>query len=152
MQLNHFQLQQCKIQAKTFALLYGQGFEPKEFVPAFMNSKTAAGLDAQYHRFQWSGEEYIAEEIVDECSLKKHDEPGVESAEAVFWAGYLYRYWHFVTGETSKEIYSQANFDVMMDVYPGFHALDPNLAIEDLKGCFNGTSSGTHGDRLTCSR
>ena len=135
MQLNHFQLQLCKIQAKVFALLYGQGYEPKEFVPAFMSSKVASGLDASFHRFQWAGEEYLVEEFVEETGLTKCACSDEESAEAVFWAGYLYRYWHFVTGESSKEIYRQAQFDVLMDVYPGFHALDPEVAVEDLKNC-----------------
>ena len=133
MQLDHFQLQQCKIQAKTFALLYGQGYEPLEFVPAFMDSKVAAGLDAAFHRFQWAGEEYLAVEVADEVGLLRRDGAGEESAEAIFWAGYLYRYWHFVTGESSKDIYPQAPMGVMLDVYPGFHALDPEIAVEELK-------------------
>ena len=133
MQLNHFQLQQCKIQAKVFALLYGRGYEPAEFVPAFMASKAAAGMDATFHRFQWVGEEYLAEEVVDACKLVPRDDAGEESAEAIFWAGYLYRYWHFVTGEASKEIYPQAPINVLLDVYPGFHALDPEVAVTDLK-------------------
>ncbi|MCQ2393405.1 MAG: hypothetical protein MJ249_03880 [Kiritimatiellae bacterium] len=133
MQLNHFQLQQCKIQAKTFALLYGQGYDPKEFVPAFMNSKVSVGLDSLFHRFQWAGEEYLSEELVEEQGLVKSKRAGEESAEAVFWIGYLYRYWHFVTGETSKDIYFQAPVNILLDVYPGFHALDTEIAVEELK-------------------
>lgn len=45
----------------------------------------------------------------------------------------LYRYWHFVMGESSAEIYTQAPVDIMLDVYLDFHAFSPEMAIEDLK-------------------
>lgn len=133
MQLNHFQLQLCRIQAKLFALAYGAGYDPIVFVPAFMNSAAAEGLDADYDRMQWAGEEYILAEVVESARLEKQSEESNVSAEALFWAGYLYRYWHFVTGESSREIYGQAPIDVLLDVYPGMHALSPEMAIEDLK-------------------
>lgn len=132
MQLNHFQLQQCKIQAKLFALAYGSGYDPRAFVTAFMNSAAAEGLDADYDRMQWAGEEYILQEVVESADLTKTSSPDEVSAEALFWAGYLYRYWHFLTGESSRQIYAQASIDVLLDVYPGMHALSPEMAVEDL--------------------
>ena len=133
MQLNHFQLQQCKIQAKLFALAYGSGYDPRAFAAAFMDSAAVEGLDADYDRMQWAGEEYILQEVVESAGLTKEPSSDDVSAEALFWAGYLYRYWHFVTGETSRQIYAQAPIDVLLDVYPGMHALSPEMAIEDLK-------------------
>ena len=133
MQLNHFQLQLCRIQAKLFALAYGTGYDPLRFVPAFMASAAAEGLDADYDRMQWMGEEYILQEVVETAGLEKGAPRDDISAEALFWAGYLYRYWHFVTGESSKAIYAQAPLEVLLDVFPGFHALSPEMAIEDLK-------------------
>lgn len=132
MQLNHFQLQQCKIQAKLFALAYGSGYDPRAFVTAFMDSAAAEGLDADYDRMQWAGEEYILQEVVESADLAKTTLPHEVSAEALFWAGYLYRYWHFLTGESSRQIYAQAPLDVLLDVYPGMHALSPEMAVEDL--------------------
>jgi len=134
MQLNHYQIQLCKIQARLFALAYARGYDPQSFVSAFMLSETAAGLDAPFDRLQWAGELYLLEEVVESARLEPSDADGTLSADALFWAGYLYRYWHFVTGESSREIYRQAPLDVMIDVYPGFHALSPEMAIEDLKG------------------
>jgi len=132
-QLNHFQLQLCKIQAQLFALAYAKGYDPSSFVPAFMHSEAAVGLDSTFDRLQWAGELYILEEVVESEHLVPTDAPGTVSAEALFWAGYIYRYWHFVTGESSASIYAQSPLDVMLDVYPGFHALSPEMAIEDLK-------------------
>ena len=53
--------------------------------------------------------------------------------EELFWTGYLYRYWHYLTGESSQEIYAQAKAELMKECYLGFHTLDPVMAIEDLK-------------------
>lgn len=53
--------------------------------------------------------------------------------EVLYWAGYVYRYWHFVTGESSKEIYKQAPAETMNTNYLMFHCMSVELAIEDLK-------------------
>ena len=50
------------------------------------------------------------------------------------WAGYTYRYWHYYTGKSSKEMYAIANAERMATVYPGFHTLDVKMAIDRLKG------------------
>lgn len=133
MQLNHFQLQLCKIQARLFALAYAKGYDPMTFVPAFMRSEAAIGLDSTFDRMQWAGELYILEEVVEVEHLTPTDKLVDVSAEALFWAGYIYRYWHFMTGESSAGIYEQASLDVLLDVYPGFHALSPEMAVEDLR-------------------
>lgn len=133
MQLNHFQLQLCKIQARLFALAYSKGYDPMVFVPAFMRSDAAVGLDATFDRMQWAGELYIFEEVVQSERLAPAEGLASISAEALFWAGYIYRYWHFMTMESSSEIYNQAPLDVLLAVYPGFHALSPEMAVEDLK-------------------
>ena len=51
----------------------------------------------------------------------------------MYWAGYVYRYWHYVTGESSREIYRQAPAKTMNVNYLMFHTMDPEMAVEDLK-------------------
>ena len=31
-----------------------------------------------------------------------------DDKEVLFWIGYVYRYWHLLTGESSREIYDQS--------------------------------------------
>lgn len=57
--------------------------------------------------------------------------------EEVYWMGYVYRYWHFYTGESSRQIYSQADGPLMRSCYLGLHTLDPAMAVEDLKEIYN---------------
>lgn len=47
--------------------------------------------------------------------------------------GYLYRFWHFYTGESSVDIYRQANYDDMLDCYLGYHTLSPQMAVDRIK-------------------
>ena len=83
-------------------------------------------------RMQWAGEEYILEELNDEVGgLKK---TGISySMEVMYWSGYTYRYWHYYTGECSNEIYKAADAETMNECWPGFHTLDVEMAIDDLK-------------------
>lgn len=129
------QRQLCDIQGRLFELSAKEGYDSGAFISFFMCSQTAAYFDLPYDRLQWAGEEYILEEIVDEAgSLPKteHFYPG----EVLYWTGYLYRYWHFLTGECSKEIYGKADAKTMRETYPGFHTLDNTMAVENLEEIF----------------
>lgn len=97
-----------------------------------MNSSSAARLDDYYDRLQWAGEEYILEELEDENDIKVGNDYRFNE-DVMYWIGYLYRYWHYIKDEFSKEIYKQADEKIMEESYDGFHTLDPDLAIERLK-------------------
>ena len=53
--------------------------------------------------------------------------------EILYWTGYIYRYWAYLTGENSRKIYRQAPASTMRQNYLMFHSLDPEIAVEDLK-------------------
>ena len=91
-----------------------------------MRSKLAKSLDSVYNRMQWSGEEYLLEELESEVPNLPVTGDMYEK-EMLFWIGYLYRYWHYLTGESSKEIYRQANEKTMKRNYMMFHTLEPDI-------------------------
>lgn len=100
-ELNSQQFGLCDIQGRLFELALKNGYDCKDFIEKFMNSKTAAALDESYDRLQWAGEEYILEELNEEVGgLKKAGT--VYHNEIMYWLGYTYRYWHYYTGENSK--------------------------------------------------
>ena len=124
--------QLCDIQGRLFELALKNDYDCPQFIETFMNSQAAVSLDDTYDRLQWAGEEYILEELEDEAKgLKKAGE--IYHREVMYWAGYTYRYWHYYTNETSREIYQIADAKTMNDCWLGFHTLDVELAIEDLK-------------------
>lgn len=89
-------------------------------------------MDDVYDRLQWAGEEYILEELNEEANgLKKAGM--VYDVEVMYWAGYTYRYWHYYTKEYSREIYKIADAKIMNECWLGFHTLDVEMAIDDLK-------------------
>lgn len=124
--------QLCDIQGRLFELAFKGGYDCPAFIEAFMNSRAAAALDDTYDRLQWAGEEYILEELDEEVhGLKKA--ATTYNIEAMYWAGYVYRYWHYYTNEWSREIYKIADAQTMSECWLGFHTLDVEMAIDDLK-------------------
>jgi len=129
-----FERQLCDIQGRLFERSLIKKLDSTDFIEKFMISKTCNYLDMSYDRLQWAGEEYILENLLEETPVKPMG--GGYGKEELFWAGYVYRYWHLLTGESSREIYTQAKARLMKDCYPGFHTLDVVMAIENLKEIF----------------
>lgn len=131
--MNELQLKLCDIQGRLFELSAEKKYGSAAFIKAFMLSDTAKELDSKYNRMQWAGEEYLLEEVASAAdeSLTKNGE--IYSADMLYWIGYIYRYWHYYTGEDSAKIYKQAPVQTMKRNYMMFHTMDPVLAIEDLK-------------------
>lgn len=121
----------CNVQGRLFQLAATSGYDPVAFIDTFLRSEVAAGLDSDYNRLQWSGEAYALHRLEEETSLTKGGEGA--DAEALYWAGYLTRYWHLATGESSRVIQAVADARRLLTVYPGYHTLDCDLAIRRLK-------------------
>ena len=133
--MDEIALKLCDIQGRLFELSAAKGYGSAGFVKAFMLSETAKALDSTYNRMQWAGEEYLLEEVSTETVLSVGG--AVFSADVLYWIGYLYRYWHYYTGESSAKIYKQAPVETMKRNYMMFHTMDPSLTIEDLKEIHN---------------
>ena len=120
------------IQGRLFELALKNGYDCPAFIKDFMNSRAAAALDDTYDRLQWAGEEYILEELNEEAGgLKKAGT--IYNVEVMYWTGYTYRYWHYYTNESSKEIYKIADAQTMDNSWVGFHTFDVEMAIDSLK-------------------
>ena len=103
------------------------------FIKTFMNSETAKALDSTYNRMQWAGEEYLIEEVIEGAGDNLGEKGEVYPKDVIYWIGYIYRYWHYYTKESSKAIYKQAPVETMKRNYLMFHTMAPEVAIEDLK-------------------
>lgn len=121
----------CDIQGRLFKLSVKNGYDSKEFIKSFMNSETARQLDSDYNFLQWAGEEYILDQLTEEKEIMQNG--NTYDINTIYWIGYIYRYWHYHYNETSKNIYKQADEEVMKRNYFVFHTFDPIVAIEDLK-------------------
>ena len=135
--MNRLELQLCDIQGRLFELSGRNNYDSESFIKAFMLSDTAKRLDMKYNRLQWAGEEYLLEEIIDESNSSIPVNNNIYNNEILYWTGYIYRYWHFYTGECSKQIYKQALYRIMNSSYLMFHTMDPSMAIDDLKEIYS---------------
>jgi len=127
------QLKLCDIQGRLFELFAKCGYAANDLVKLFMTGTLAKNLDSEYNRMQWAGEEYLLEEILSQNgSVLKSAKENI-SSDVLYWMGYLYRYWHYYTQESSEKIYKQAPFETMTTNYLMFHTMDSEVAIDDLK-------------------
>ena len=131
--MNDIELKLCDIQGRLFELSVERQLKSASFIKVFMNSETSKALDSTYNRMQWAGEEYLLEEVVDAAGDKVSKGGEIYSKDLIYWIGYIYRYWHYYTGESSKSIYKQAPVETMKSNYLMFHTMAPEMAIEDLK-------------------
>ena len=131
--MNELQLKLCDIQGRLFELSADNNFGSANFVKTFMTSEVVKALDATYNRMQWAGEEYLLEELVSVAGDKFIESGEIYSKDILYWMGYLYRYWHYYTNESSTKIYKQAPVRTMKRNYLMFHTMAPQVAIEDLK-------------------
>lgn len=131
--LNRIEIQLCDIQGRLHKLSVQRGINSTEFIKVFMKSATAKALDSTYNRMQWAGEEYLLEEVIDEAGDRFEKAGELYTEELIYWIGYIYRYWHYVTGESSKEIYKKAPVEVMKQNYAKFYMMTSEEVIVQLK-------------------
>lgn len=129
------QIALCDTQGQFFVLSAKKGYDSPSFAKAFMTGSVAADMDKEFHHLQWAGKEYLLSRMEDEYSdLLTKGSPF--DAETLYWMGYIYRYWHSLTGEKSKDIYKQAPAKTMQIVYLMYHTMSPELAIQRLKASY----------------
>lgn len=122
-----------EMQGKLFETSAVAGYDSESFIRVFMNSKAAEGLDSDFDFLHWAGKEYIFEKITEEHAAELPKGGNIYDSETMYWIGYLYRFWHFYTGESSKKIYKTADAKTMNTCYYGYHTLDAEAAIDRLK-------------------
>lgn len=122
----------CEVQGCIFQMSARKGYASKSFIYKFMNSQVVANLDLLYDRSQWMGEEFLFDELEDECSFTKAHTEDIFNLEVLFWIGYLYRYWHYYKQIDSKGIYAIADAELLNECWLGYHTLDLECAIDRL--------------------
>ena len=122
----------CEMQAELFVQSQEKGYASECFIKTFMNSDIAEDLDMPFNHMQWAGTHYLMSRMEEEHADDLiHGE--CYDTETLYWAGYLYRYWHIYKSESSKEIYRQASAKTMRIVYLMYHTMSPEMAIDRLK-------------------
>ena len=126
--LTQFERQLCSVQGRMFELSAQKKLSSTEFIDFYMQSRTAEFFDLPFDRTQWLGEENLLCDVIDENPNLLTG--NVYDTESLFWIGYTYKYWHFLTKQKSKDIVKKCDAQMMHALYPAYHTLDPAQAIE----------------------
>ena len=131
--MDSYGLKLCKFQAELFQKSMSEtDCGSKIFIRRFMYSDVAKRMDKE-------GFLYGAFDIIDALNeIEIEFGPstyGKEkfNGEELYWTGYIYRYWSYITGQSSKQIYKIIKPDELKKLYFPYHSLDPEQAIERIK-------------------
>ena len=123
-------LKACSYQATLFedSIKY-MDCSSKIFIRRFMNSELATRMDNDGFLFDSIDVFDALKELEAQYGVSSY---GVDkfTKEELHWIGYIYRYWAYISGKTSKQIYKIAKPEYLKKLYFPYHSLDPYQAIE----------------------
>ena len=123
-------LKMCSYQAMLFeASLDQTDCSSKIFILRFMNSDLAKRMDQAGIPFDSLAISDAIDEVENQYGTSSY---GIIkfTIEEMHWIGYIYRYWAYVTGKPSKQIYKTVKPEKLRMLYFPYHSLDPLQAIE----------------------
>jgi len=126
-ELTSFELAVCDNQAVLFEecqLAYGS--DAFDFIEKFMLGDVAAQLDRKVSAFHNTGTKQLGDYFISQTNVLPMTQR--KSSEALFWVGYLYRYWAWMNMNSSKIIKITPVERAYM-LYEGYHTLDVKEAI-----------------------
>ena len=131
----------CKIQAELFekSLIY-VNTSSSVFIRRFMNSNVAREFDNKDILNNTKSIETIYNEIEEEYGESKYGSKKYNS-EALFWTGYIYRYFSYTYEISTKQSYTLVKPHELIERYYVYHTFDPAFAIkrilEEKNICFD---------------
>ena len=94
-----------------------------------MNSAVAERMDDGGFLYEACGVKEIFDELVDEFGDSSYGKEKYSENE-LYWIGYIYRYWSYTCGMSSKQLYNIIKPKELRTLYYPYHSLDPSQAIE----------------------
>lgn len=122
----------CSIQADLFLKSVSSlKMSSEVFVRRFMNSKAVIELD---NRSFLSDSKTIDDIFIDlDNQYGKTSYGSIKyNQEAMYWAGYLYRYFAYTYELSSKQVYKLLPLKEVVRAYLAYHTMDVQVAIERL--------------------
>lgn len=132
-EMDHYGLRMCKFQGELFKeSLRKAECGSKVFLRRFMLSDLAERMDKDGFLYEAIDVEDAFIEI--ETQYGPTDYGQIKfGGEALYWTGYIYRYWSYISGKSSKQLYRIVKPEELERLYYPYHSLDPEQAIERIK-------------------
>lgn len=120
----------CDNQGELFEYSALLGYNSSEFIKGYMSSRVAQRMYSSYDSIQMMDRSYVLEEFLDEVPIPCDGK--IWDPEAMWWTGYVYRYWGDYKKVVPPAIYDIADGLTMVSLHPGYHTLDDEQAIDRL--------------------
>ncbi len=132
-EIDSYGLKLCEFQANLFE----KSIEEAEcsspvFLRRFMNSELAERMDGDGFLFEAIDDNGALLEIETEFGKSDYGKTKYGSNE-MYWIGYIYRYWAYIRGISSKRLYHIVKPAELRKLFFPYHSLDPKQAIERIE-------------------
>ncbi|WP_282191698.1 hypothetical protein [Adlercreutzia caecimuris] len=130
--IDHDGLLLCRIQGNLFeaSATHCRCSSPV-FIRRFMNSTVARRMDSGCFLDESDSTESLYAELEEQYGPSAYGTTRYD-AEALYWMGYLYRYWAYTREKSSASIYRALPGRELVRQFAPLHTLDPDQAIERL--------------------
>ena len=128
--IDSYGLKICAFQAKVFEESVSRlNCSSSIFIRRFMYSDLASRLDNDGYFAESIGLEEVYDDLDRQYGITEYGQQKYSKSE-MHWMGYIYRYWAYVYGKTSKQVFKYMKPSELRDLYFPYHSLDPAQAIE----------------------
>ena len=128
--MDGYGLKICAFQAELFERSLDRlECSSKIFIRRFMYSDLAARLDSNGFIYESGGIEDAFDELDRQYGTTAYGRQRF-GMEEMHWIGYIYRYWAYTYGDSSKHLFKFIKPEELCGLYFPYHSLDPAQAIE----------------------
>lgn len=131
--IDSYGLKLCNYQAELFQRsLTETTCSSMIFIRRFMFSNLAKRMDTDGFLFDTTDISNALQEIEEQFGTSTYGKEKF-STEEIYWIGYIYRYWSYMSQKSSKQIYQLVKPNELRKLYFPYHSLDPEMSIERIK-------------------
>ena len=131
--MDSYGLKLCKFQAELFKQAKEKAeCSSKIFIRRFMLSDLAKRMDKEGFLFDAITVPDALQEIEMQFGVSEYGQVKF-GKEELYWMGYIYRYWAYISGKGSKQLYKIVKPEELRKLYFPYHSLDSEQAIERIK-------------------
>ena len=124
----------CRMQGNLFMhFMDYESCSPSIFIRRFMNSELVTRFDNLEILLERSSNASLVSEIDEQYGITNFGNPKQMHPEALFWMGYVYRYWCFTREISSKHLYAQVKPEELYNRYYIYHSFGMEYLIERLE-------------------
>lgn len=131
--MDGYGLKLCRFQAELFSQSLAETkCSSKVFIRRFMLSELAKRMDKEGFLFDAVTVPDALHELEMQFGASEYGQIRF-GKEELYWIGYIYRYWAYISGKSSKQIYKIVKPEELRKLYFPYHSLDSEQAIERIK-------------------